>query len=438
VKCPDVCATLGAQHRKQEETRQKSLTAALKRKKELTAQAAALKQEARLALNAAQSRIEALTNKVREAETHLAETEHREKLRLVRGSSSGSGSAGSGKLAILKTLARERVEELRGNLQKVKGQRDSMRTRVVELEELLAKLKEAHNPNFNDAGVKAAVQGWEEYAARETEDHWSDAEERDLEVIAREDDEENGVNWAEFDEGVGEGESDVAALYSFTAYLPPVVRGWLDEKITDLRALLVENGILPASDKGINLGDSKAVQEAKKGVDAAAKDLSNAEKDVKTHQEDLDRDFGPEDGIFRALKDHCVSKDSGEYTYEVCFMGKTKQRPKKGGSETNMGNFVGWDTEWVDEEVGADGRGLGTGERVVMKYENGQHCWNGPNRSTRVVLACAEKDEIWKVSESEKCVYRMEVGTAAVCRATRDGNGAGNGKEDKQGRKDEL
>jgi protein kinase C substrate 80K-H len=32
-----------------------------------------------------------------------------------------------------------------------------------------------------------------------------------------------------------------------------------------------------------------------------------------------------------------------------------------------------------------------------------------------VILACAEKDEIWKIVEEEKCVYRMEVGTPAVC-----------------------
>src|SRR5271163_618327 len=67
------------------------------------------------------------------------------------------------------------------------------------------------------------------------------------------------------------------------------------------------------------------------------------------------------------------------------------------------------------------GKGLGKGERLVMKYENGQYCWNGPNRSTKVVIACTEKDEIWKISKSEKCVYRMEVGTAAVCEATGSG-----------------
>jgi protein kinase C substrate 80K-H len=80
-----------------------------------------------------------------------------------------------------------------------------------------------------------------------------------------------------------------------------------------------------------------------------------------------------------------------------------------------MGNFVRFDKMYFDEEVDAEGKGLGTGERTVLMYENGQHCWNGPNRQTTVVLACAEKDEIWKVVEQEKCMYRMDVGTPAVC-----------------------
>ncbi len=96
-------------------------------------------------------------------------------------------------------------------------------------------------------------------------------------------------------------------------------------------------------------------------------------------------------------------------------MTQTKQKSKKGGAHTTMGNFVSFDTYMVDDEIPADGKGLGSGERLALKYENGQHCWNGPNRSTMIVLACAEKDEVWKIIEEEKCVYRMEVGTPAVC-----------------------
>lgn len=130
--------------------------------------------------------------------------------------------------------------------------------------------------------------------------------------------------------------------------------------------------------------------------------------------DDLAKDYGA-DSVFRAMKDHCVERDSGEYTYELCWLGKTTQKSKKGGGQTNMGNFVSFGTTTVDDEIQADGKGVGSGEKLTMKYENGQHCWNGPSRSTLVVLGCAEKDELWKIVEEEKCVYRMEAGTPAVC-----------------------
>jgi protein kinase C substrate 80K-H len=164
-------------------------------------------------------------------------------------------------------------------------------------------------------------------------------------------------------------------------------------------------------------------------LDSAKNDLSSLRNQLRDHTSDLEKDYGP-DSVFRALKGTCVSKESGEYVYELCFLERTKQKSKKGGPEVGMGNFVRLDTVTVDDELPVDGKGLGSGERVAMRYENGQHCWNGPNRSTLVVLACAEKDEIWKISESEKCVYRMEVGTPAACG---DDRGKGRG-----GVKDEL
>jgi protein kinase C substrate 80K-H len=96
-------------------------------------------------------------------------------------------------------------------------------------------------------------------------------------------------------------------------------------------------------------------------------------------------------------------------------MGGTTQKSKKGSGNTGLGTFARFDKITVDEDVPADGKGLGSGERISMHYENGQHCWNGPARSSVIILACAEKDEIWKVVEAEKCTYRFEVGTAAIC-----------------------
>lgn len=80
-----------------------------------------------------------------------------------------------------------------------------------------------------------------------------------------------------------------------------------------------------------------------------------------------------------------------------------------------MGAFKRIDREVADEEERVDGKSLGKGERMVLRYDEGQQCWNGPKRRTDVWLACAETEEIWRVSESEKCVYKMEVGTPAAC-----------------------
>jgi protein kinase C substrate 80K-H len=175
---------------------------------------------------------------------------------------------------------------------------------------------------------------------------------------------------------------------------------------------LVENGIL--ADNANSGSESKAVTDARAAFQTSSNSLDAKKSSLDNLQTDLTKDYG-EDDIFRALKDTCIEKDSGEYTYELCWLGKTSQKSKKGGGNTGMGNFVRFDSIEVDEEIGADGKGLGQGERITLMYENGQHCWNGPNRQTTVVLGCAEKDEIWKVQEQEKCMYRMDVGTPAVC-----------------------
>ena len=219
-------------------------------------------------------------------------------------------------------------------------------------------------------------------------------------------------------------------VYKFEAYLPPSIRDWLDAKLRDLRILLVENGIIAASSETGE--ESKALTDAREALKAAQDSLAGTRGSLESHQEDLQKDYGADD-VFRALKDRCVEKDSGEYVYELCWLSSTTQKPKKGGGNTNMGNFVRFDSVMSDDEVPPNGKGIGLGEKVALRYENGQHCWNGPSRSTLVILGCSEVDEIWKVSESEKCVYRMEVGTPAACKMQNT-----SGAAEKEQAKDEL
>lgn len=211
-------------------------------------------------------------------------------------------------------------------------------------------------------------------------------------------------------------------MYGFENYLPPSLRSWLDTKLRDLRVSLIDAGIL--ADTSSSDSESKAVSDARNRLNTAERDLENKRNDLKKHQAELTDDFGPDD-VFRALQGTCISTDSGEYTYELCFLDRTTQKPKKGGGHTNMGKFTRFEKIVVDDQLPANGKGLGSGERIAMKHENGQHCWNGPNRSSTVILACAEENEIWKIMEEEKCVYRLEVGTPAVCEVLNGGGKKG-------------
>ncbi|KAI9728087.1 MAG: hypothetical protein M1834_007803 [Cirrosporium novae-zelandiae] len=425
VKCEDKCKAMHKEWKKLDDARQKSRSEAIRQKKELMKEAARLKKETEDHIDDLEKQIEAAAMKVNNLEIETAEVEKKELGKMIK-SSVGKGS----RITALASLAKQRVEELRSKLSEVKAQRDDQTARVKELEGILAAFKEEYNPNFNDEGVKRAVRSWEDYAAREKTADPEAAKERDLEEILKEDNAENGINWVEWETEADTEDSEVDILYNLSAYLPPSLNSWINTKLLALRLWAITNGILAVPSSSTGAPSTSAVLEAaKKNLKAAQDDLSNLRDSLTSHHEDLTKDYGP-DGVFRALKDRCVSTDVGEYTYELCFLAKTQQKPKKSGGSQNMGKFVRFDRIIVDEEVSPDGKGLGVGERWIMVYDNGAHCWNGPNRRTTIVMACAETEAIWKVREEEKCVYRMEVGTPAVCEV--EGNGA------KEAKKDEL
>lgn len=201
-------------------------------------------------------------------------------------------------------------------------------------------------------------------------------------------------------------------VFNFEAYLPGFARSLLHGALGSVRVWLIQNGVL--ADNVPPGSESTLVKSAREAYDAAERDLKKKTNARDVEQTDLEKDYGPDD-VFRALKGKCVSTEAGEYTYELCWLDKTTQKSKKGHGTTNMGYFGSVERGVADDEDRLDGKSLGRGERIILRYENGQGCWNGPNRKTEVWLGCAETEELWRVSESEKCVYKMEVGTPAVC-----------------------
>ncbi|EEH38928.1 endoplasmic reticulum protein [Paracoccidioides lutzii Pb01] len=406
VKCENKCKEIGKEWRKNNEQKQKSLTTAIKKRTELVAASRRLRKEVRDHISDLEVEIKASELKVEDLKAKLEAVRARDRGKVVTGQKQG-------KVNVLAKLAKERVEELREALVEVRRERDENLARVAELEAILSKFKEEYNPNFNDEGVKRAVRSWEDYdAARRNAASGSDKEHnRDLDEICKPDSKDSGINWEQW-ESVQDGEPEITLIYKIVAYFPDLLINYIEDKVFQLRSFLVSNGILADSYTDSTAKESEGVTAARNALSAEESSLSTARSQLDDHKSDLKRDYG-RDSVFRSMKGSCISKDFGEYTYELCWMDQTKQKSKKGGSHTTMGNFARFTTITVDEQ-NFSGRVVPR-ERVGLEYTQGQTCWNGPERSTRVILECGENDEILKVTEDEKCMYSMFVTTPAVC-----------------------
>ncbi|KAK2594281.1 hypothetical protein QQS21_007987 [Conoideocrella luteorostrata] len=404
VKCENRCAEIGKEYKRLADEKRQKMEKAAKQKNALISEAQVLRRKAEAKISQLNGEIKALDVKKAELQKTYAAAQVHDKGRVVK--SEGVG----GKLGVLIGVAKTRVNELRQTLDGIVQQRNNLRSRVDELEGILKKFKEEYNPNFNDEGVKSAVKAFEDYSAKEADNVHDVALDSDVEEVLKEDSESSGVNWAEYE--TGEEASDTDVLYNFEAYLPSFISSLIHDKLASAKLWMIQNGIL--ADRTAAGSESQVVKAAREAVEAAERELGDKTRDRDNETEDLKKDYGPSD-IFRAIKGKCASIDAGEYEYELCYLDKTMQKSKKGHGNTNMGNFVRIERQMADDEERLDGKSLGKGERIVLKYEDGQQCWNGPRRSTDVWLGCADKEEVWRVSEAEKCVYKMEVGTPAAC-----------------------
>ena len=193
VKCQNRCDSIGKEYRKLEEARKQAKEKAAKRRRTMSKEARELRRRVEAKITSLEEEIKGLQTKKDELEQKYQEVERSERGKVVK--TDGEG----GKLGVLLGLAKGRVSELRDTLDKVLDQRDSLQDRVNELEGILKKFKEEYNPNFNDEGVKAAVKGWEDYAAKTADANESELKESEIDEILKVDGETSGINWKEFE-----------------------------------------------------------------------------------------------------------------------------------------------------------------------------------------------------------------------------------------------
>ncbi|XP_067943914.1 glucosidase 2 subunit beta-like [Watersipora subatra] len=145
---------------------------------------------------------------------------------------------------------------------------------------------------------------------------------------------------------------------------------------------------------------------ARKEFTDADNEFNNVDRQIQDIEKFLALDLGPDD-VFYPLRDECYEFTDREYTYKFCPFEKATQRPKTGGSETNLGTFTKW------EANGDDTYGF-------MKFEKGVHCWNGPDRSANVKFICGKENQLSNAAEPNRCEYSFDFTTPAACHSLPD------------------
>jgi len=134
------------------------------------------------------------------------------------------------------------------------------------------------------------------------------------------------------------------------------------------------------------------IQRAEEDLVITKDELKSKDDAIRGIDEFLATDFG-EEYKWAYLYDRVISTKSGEYTYELHAYKEIKQI---GGGTHNLGRWKGWDGN-------------------VMKYEGGDKCWGGPDRSMRATIVCGGEDKALDVMEPAKCEYLMTVESPAGC-----------------------
>ncbi|EJT97743.1 hypothetical protein DACRYDRAFT_25080 [Dacryopinax primogenitus] len=294
-----------------------------------------------------------------------------------------------------------------------------LETKIVTLKSILEDLEKGHNPNYQDMAVRGAIKGYQAFLEKEKITASETEEESPEEAVKEEDmdkwtaEELKRLGQSDLTELLlehehhlaGFGKSDDSILFSIEHYLPEAWLPYYHETKNIVVSWMVRLGVV----KGVlDSSDSDEVKHARAAHANAQSVTREAEKRLQDDEDllyDLGGFYGP-DGEWLKLKDTCIEKNTGEYTYSGCFFGQATQKGNNGGGVHNLGRFSDWNADAKE----------GTMEYYSSQmYEHGARCWNGPERSVKLVLTCGTENALLSVAEPEKCEYMFEATTPALC-----------------------
>ncbi|KDQ06993.1 hypothetical protein BOTBODRAFT_167442 [Botryobasidium botryosum FD-172 SS1] len=328
-----------------------------------------------------------------------------------------------------------------------------LKERITALEAVLDGLKRGYNPNYQDMAVLEAVRGWEALSGEADKDKdkepaaADDSSAKPAEPPVEEEewtlDQINEIKnkdvvslLLEHEKHIGSSgittEQATSLLYSLELYIPdaflPIyqsAREWLVSTLSLLGVVTT-----PAS-----TDSSSEISKARTSHSLALNALHNAENSLKSEQEALEKLFALDGfgkkGEWKKLKDVCLEKDTGEYTYTVCLFGSATQKSNRDGASNNLGRYSSWNTS----------PSTSPGELAYYSrqiYDHGAQCWNGPQRSVTLDLSCGTENALLSISEPEKCEYSFVGTTPALCWLDGEMEEAKTVKAEKHRRKEDL
>ncbi|OSX60577.1 hypothetical protein POSPLADRAFT_1148504 [Postia placenta MAD-698-R-SB12] len=412
--CPNVCHEVGAVYREQQTAERKMRSTGSKIRRLYIASAQKEKQKLESQITAAEAEIADLENDVARMKDLIDRTESLSAAALEHKKQSPLYVSFMEHTEALKSLQREYKKRL---------------AREKALGDILDALRRGYNPNYQDMAVLEAVRGWEALArlphindvAKDDgegeqqvitgdeeyeEEEWTAEElEKELDSLLNSDYE---ALLLEHEKHIGAPTPSSSLLLDLTAYIPdsllPHYQAFTDTLMAWLEALGIAQG--PAS------ADSPDTSKARQAYTNAENSLNAKKQELQRTQEELTRMFDPEwfgsEGEWKRLQGVCLSKDTGDYTYEVCLFDEARQKPNKGGSIQSLGKFASWNA--------GGGAAVGSPEYYSKQhYTRGTKCWNGPMRSVTVILTCGLENELLSIAEPEKCEYQFKGTTPALC-----------------------
>ncbi|KAI8368154.1 glucosidase II beta subunit-like-domain-containing protein [Radiomyces spectabilis] len=383
VQCPDRCKEVAAEYKKTQDMLNKIRTAGVSAKQKL--------------IDEAQAEVAAWQNE----KSKLEDTLVIKRAELLRRESE------------LEQLSQQRkshkTSQKRCPSNKANPLTDALERHVRSLQEeidvlvsILRDMKRDHNHNFHDMAVKAAIAGYDEFLPgyedlkkeidtdlKEYEEQQDNADD-DFEETDEEEAEEEEIPQTSEEKALKEGKLQ-SLLNKAVSALPLMWKSQLDQ-------LLSRVGMKQNEEK-----DAPALETAEKVRDTMKREIDDAERRLNEINDELAKDYGPQREWLK-LKDTCVEKNEGEYTYSVCIHGAAHQKSNKDSMRTHLGTFEAF--------VGPKGTDDYYREQ---SFTHGTRCWNGPERSVRAFIDCGAETEIIEVTEPEKCEYHFRMRSPAVC-----------------------